>query len=85
MSCNRKEAEAALTAAFKQVDTNHSDSIDAAELKTVLQSYYKSSGKTADAGKIESEANAFLKEVDKDRNGSVNLKEFVEYFMQFCG
>jgi Ca2+-binding EF-hand superfamily protein len=84
MACNKAEAKAALTKAFQQVDTDKSGTIDSAELEKVLQSYYKSSGKTADAAKIKSEAAAFLKEVDKNNDKQVNLEEFIDYFMQFC-
>jgi len=82
--CSKTEAKEALTKAFNQVDTDKSGSIDSGEIESVLRAYYKSSGKTADESKIKSEAAAFLKEVDKNKDNKVNLEEFIDYFLQFC-
>jgi len=81
MSCSNKEA---LTKAFNQVDTDKNGTIDARELENILMSYYKSTGKPCDAGKIKTDAQAFLRDVDKDHDNKINLKEFLEYFSQFC-
>jgi Ca2+-binding EF-hand superfamily protein len=84
MACSKAEAKEALTKAFKAVDLDGSGSIDSQELEKVLESYYKSTGKGCDAAKVKKEAQAFLQEVDKNKDNKVCLDEFLTYFMQFC-
>jgi len=79
-----KNAEAALTKAFRSVDLDHSGSIDTAEVEKVLEAYYKHSGKPIDHAKIKNESAAFMRDVDKNKDNKISLDEFVKYFMQFC-
>jgi len=81
---DKAEAKSALTKAFRTIDVDHSDFIDEQELEKVLMHYYKATGKTCDQSNIKTEALAFLKEVDKNKDGKISLDEFVNYFMQFC-
>jgi Ca2+-binding EF-hand superfamily protein len=84
MACSPEKAREALTKAFHEVDVDKSGSITASEIERVLVAYYKHSNKTLDQAKIKQEAAAFLKDVDKNRDGKIELNEFITYFMQFC-
>jgi len=84
MACSPAKAKEALTKAFNEVDTDKSGSISAGEIEKILVAYYKHSGKPVDHSKITSEGQAFIRDVDKDKNGTISLDEFVNYFMQFC-
>jgi len=85
MACGDKEkAREALTKAFHQVDKDRSNFIEEREVENVLNHYYKATGKQCDSAKCKHEATAFLKEVDKNKDGKISLDEFVNYFMQFC-
>jgi len=74
----------ALTEAFNEIDCNHQGFIDEGELEKLLAMYYKRCGRPLDQAKIKTDAEAFLRDVDKNRDGKIELNEFINYFMQFC-
>jgi len=74
----------ALTEAFNEIDSKHQGYIDEGELENLLVMFYKRSGKPVEQGKIKSDAEAFLRDVDKNQDGKIELNEFINYFMQFC-
>jgi len=82
--CDKTKAKEALLKAFDQVDTNHSGTIEGSEVEAVLQAYYKHSGKQCDAAKCKNESQAFMKELDKNKDNKISRDEFLNYFMQFC-
>ena len=82
--CSKTEAKAALTKAFQSVDKDKSGTIDAKELEGVLTTYYTSAKKPVDNAKIKGEAQKFITEVDKSKDGKVSLEEFLKYFEQCC-
>jgi len=85
MSCsNPQKVVEALTKAFNEVDADHSGSITCSEIERVLLAYHKHTGKPVDQQKIQNECKAFLRDVDKDQNGKIELNEFINYFKQFC-
>jgi Ca2+-binding EF-hand superfamily protein len=66
------------------VDKDKSGFIDSSEVEKILQEYFQSKGKKMDAAKIKSECAAFLKDLDKNSDNKVSLKEFTDFVMQFC-
>jgi len=84
MACNPQKVKEALTKAFNEVDTDKSGTVSAQEIERILVSYYKQSGKPCDNAKIKSEAESFLRDVDTNRDGKIELNEFLKYFEQFC-
>jgi Ca2+-binding EF-hand superfamily protein len=84
MTCTPQKAKEALTKAFHEIDVDHNGTISAQEIERVLAAYYKHSGKQLDQAKIKREGEMCLKELDKNRDGKIELNEFVNYFMQFC-
>ena len=82
--CSKTEAKSALTKAFQSVDRDNSGTIDAKELEAVLKSYYDGTKKPCDNARIKDEAQKFILEVDKNKDGKINLEEFLNYFLQFC-
>jgi len=78
------DARAKLTKAFQEVDKDHNGTIDQSELERVLASYYKATGKAADAARVKSESCAFMKEVDTNHDNKITLEEFIKYFSKYC-
>jgi Ca2+-binding EF-hand superfamily protein len=84
MACDKGKIEQELKAAFNEVDTDRSGFIDAGEVEKMLMSYLQGKGKKADPAKIKSEVAAFVKDLDKDKDNKVSLKEFTDFVMQFA-
>jgi len=83
MACSKADAEKGLRAAFNEVDTDHSGSIDAKEVTAILTKFYQEKKKPCDPAKIQKDVQSFLADVDKNHDGKVSLDEFLGYFMQF--
>jgi len=84
MACSPEKAREALTKAFQEIDADKSGSISVSELEKVLVAFYKHSGKPADPSKIASEAQSCIRDLDKNKDGKIDMNEFINYFMQFC-
>lgn len=84
MACDKAKAEAELKKVFQKVDKDNSGFIDVNETENVLREYYRSMGKNIDAAQIKSEATAFIKDVDKNKDNKASLQEFTNYILQSC-
>ena len=60
---------------FDKIDTDHSNEIDRKEFRTFIQNLYGKSGKKVSNQTIDK----FIKNLDKDKSGTISLDEFREY------
>jgi len=75
MSAGLSKAE--VTKAFKAIDTDNSGSISVSEVENLLKKVY---GTKCDPAKAKSEAEAFVKDLDKNHDGKLTLDELLKYF-----
>ena len=72
---NQEELEEEIKELFLKIDTDHSNEIDRKEFRVFVKNLYKKSGK-----KISDELiDKFIKNLDKDKSGTLSLDEFREY------
>ncbi len=75
MLINQDELEEEIKELFQKIDTDHSNEIDRKEFRTFVKKLYEKSGK-----KISNELiDKFIKNLDKDKSGTLSLDEFREY------
>jgi hypothetical protein len=61
--------------AFNGIDTDAYGTVDKAEIRKVLEK----------SGYTRTEADEFIRRVDKNKDGKINLEEFISYFINACG
>jgi Ca2+-binding EF-hand superfamily protein len=64
---------------YDEFDHNHNGKVSAREIEKVLIAQMKKAGKQVDHDHCRQQADAFLKEGDKDRNGTITFEEYVEF------
>ena len=70
-----KHLEQEIKELFDKIDTDHSNEIDRKEFRAFAQKLYGRSGK-----KVSNETvDKFIKNLDKDKSGTISLDEFKEY------
>ena len=75
MLINQDELEEEIKELFQKIDTDHSNEIDRKEFRTFVKKLYEKNKK-----KISNELiDKFIKNLDKDKSGTLSLDEFREY------
>ena len=70
-----KQLEQDVKELFDKIDTDHSNEIDRKEFRAFIQNLYGRSGKKVSSQTIDK----FIKNLDKDKSGTISLDEFREY------
>ena len=72
---NKEDLEKEIKELFQQIDLDGSNEIDKKEFREFMKKLYGKSGK-----KINNELiDKFIKNLDKDKSGTINLEEFKDY------
>jgi len=74
----------ALAEVFDEIDTSGEGFVDEKELENLMEMGNKRCGKPVDKAKIKQDAQAFLKEVDRNRDGKIAKDEFIQYVIKHC-
>ena len=72
---NKNQLEQEIKELFDKIDTDHSNEIDRKEFRVFVQKLYGRSGKKVSNETIDK----FIKNLDKDKSGTISLDEFREY------
>ena len=72
---NKEDLEKEIKELFQKIDLDGSNEIDKKEFREFMKKLYAKSGK-----KISNELiDKFIKNLDKDKSGTINLEEFRDY------
>jgi Ca2+-binding EF-hand superfamily protein len=71
-----------LTKAYNEIDANHNGKISAKEIERSLVANYKKAGKPVDEAKLKAEVQEFIKAVDQNNDGRIQLNEFIDFFVK---
>ena len=72
---NSEELEEEIKELFQQIDVDGSNEIDKKEFREFMKKFYAKSGKKINNEMIDK----FIKKLDKDKSGTINLDEFRDY------
>lgn len=81
---DKQKIEAALTQAFHEIDIDKKGYIDEQEVEQVLKAHFRNCQKSCDPAKMKQMADRFINDLDANRDGKVELQEFIKYFLQYC-